>query len=127
MPRLATVPSWRPASALSAARWLRPQALDDRVLNAGLATPRTSPAAGREPAWKTPGKDTLGAEATSPPDLASAYATLAATGTHCDPTPVTGILDSAGRPLTDEHGRPVVSEDGCQPNRPVAAARHRRR
>jgi len=62
------------------------------------------------------GSFTLGAEATSPLDLASAYATLAAAGTRCDPTPVTGILDSAGRPLADQHGRPVVSEDSCRPN-----------
>ena len=34
-----------------------------------------------------------GPTATSPLDLASAYSTVAASGTHCDPTPVTAILD----------------------------------
>ena len=34
------------------------------------------------------GSFTLGTDATSPLDLASAYSTLAASGTQCDPTPV---------------------------------------
>jgi membrane peptidoglycan carboxypeptidase len=44
------------------------------------------------------GSFTFGAEATSPLDLASAYSTLAAGGTRCDPTPVTAITDADGAP-----------------------------
>jgi membrane peptidoglycan carboxypeptidase len=40
------------------------------------------------------GSFTLGPEATSPLDLASAYGTLAANGTQCDPKPVMQVLDS---------------------------------
>ncbi|RFU22301.1 penicillin-binding protein [Geodermatophilus marinus] len=58
------------------------------------------------------GSFTLGAEATSPLDLASAYSTLAANGTRCDPTPVTGVLDRAGEPLQRD-GAPVVTGDSC--------------
>ena len=42
------------------------------------------------------GSFTLGAEATSPLALASAYSTLGANGTQCDPTPVTAVLDRTG-------------------------------
>ncbi|HYO34643.1 MAG TPA: penicillin-binding transpeptidase domain-containing protein, partial [Geodermatophilus sp.] len=59
------------------------------------------------------GSFTLGAEATSPLDLASAYATLAAGGTRCDPTPVTAVLDRDGVPLTGPDGEPVGS--ACTP------------
>ena len=48
------------------------------------------------------GSFTLGAEATSPLDLANAYATLGAQGTKCDPTPVVAVLDRAGAPLLDD-------------------------
>ncbi|SFU04212.1 Membrane carboxypeptidase (penicillin-binding protein) [Geodermatophilus amargosae] len=59
------------------------------------------------------GSFTLGAEATSPLDLASAYATLAAGGTRCDPTPVTAVLDRDGEPLTGPDGKPAGSGDTC--------------
>jgi membrane peptidoglycan carboxypeptidase len=61
------------------------------------------------------GSFTLGAEATSPLDLANAYATLGAQGTRCEPTPVVAVLDRAGKPLTDDEGRPVVSGNECTP------------
>jgi membrane peptidoglycan carboxypeptidase len=59
------------------------------------------------------GSFTLGAEATSPLDLATAYATLAAGGTRCDPVPVTEVLDLSGAPLTGPDGRPVADVDNC--------------
>ncbi|MGY1740395.1 MULTISPECIES: transglycosylase domain-containing protein [unclassified Blastococcus] len=59
------------------------------------------------------GSFTLGAEPTSPLDLASAYSTLAANGTQCDPTPVVEVLDREGRPLTGEDGEPLVTADNC--------------
>ncbi|MGY1617237.1 transglycosylase domain-containing protein [Geodermatophilus sp. SYSU D00691] len=60
------------------------------------------------------GSFTLGAEATSPLALASAYSTLAANGTQCDPIPVTQILDPAGQPfrLTAD-GPPVDTGTHC--------------
>ena len=61
------------------------------------------------------GSFTFGPYPTSPLDLASAYSTLAASGTQCDPTPVNGILDHNGQPLTGEDGRPVVKTDNCTP------------
>ncbi|SNS65392.1 Membrane carboxypeptidase (penicillin-binding protein) [Geodermatophilus pulveris] len=60
------------------------------------------------------GSFTFGPEATSPLYLASAYSTLAADGTRCDPTPVTAVLDRSGQPLTRD-GRPVVTGDRCTP------------
>ncbi len=62
------------------------------------------------------GSFTLGAEATSPLDLASAYSTLAAAGTQCDPTPVTQVLDRTGEPLTGGDGRPVDTGVTCRPD-----------
>jgi membrane peptidoglycan carboxypeptidase len=59
------------------------------------------------------GSFTFGSEATSPLDLASAYNTLAANGTRCDPTPVIAILDQNGKPLEDAEGKPVVAGDTC--------------
>jgi membrane peptidoglycan carboxypeptidase len=44
------------------------------------------------------GAFTLGVSATTTLDLANAYATLAADGTHCDPLPVARVVDAAGRP-----------------------------
>ncbi|SCL39364.1 Membrane carboxypeptidase (penicillin-binding protein) [Micromonospora rhizosphaerae] len=46
------------------------------------------------------GAFTLGVAATTPLDLANAYATVAAEGLWCAPTPVTSITDSAGRKVT---------------------------
>nr|WP_239091066.1 penicillin-binding protein [Asanoa iriomotensis] len=42
------------------------------------------------------GSFTLGVSATTPLDLANAYATLAADGKHCEPTPVEQIVDPEG-------------------------------
>jgi membrane peptidoglycan carboxypeptidase len=61
------------------------------------------------------GSFTLGAEATSPLALANAYATLAASGTKCDPTPVTEILDSDGAPLTGPDGAVLPTGPSCTP------------
>jgi membrane peptidoglycan carboxypeptidase len=61
------------------------------------------------------GSFTLGAEATSPLALASAYSTLGANGTQCTPTPVTAVLDHTGRPLTDGAGVPLQTGDACTP------------
>ncbi len=61
------------------------------------------------------GSFTLGPYATSPLDLASAYNTLAANGTRCEPTPVTQILDRNGEPLKDENGQVVDTGDRCTP------------
>src|SRR4051794_33467415 len=61
------------------------------------------------------GSFTLGAEATSPLALASAYSTLAANGTQCNPTPVTQILDRNGAPLTKADGSPVPTGNTCTP------------
>jgi membrane peptidoglycan carboxypeptidase len=61
------------------------------------------------------GSFTFGTDAVSPLDLASAYSTLAASGTQCDPTPVTQILDVNGDPLTGDDGEPVVKGDNCTP------------
>ncbi|WP_324278114.1 penicillin-binding transpeptidase domain-containing protein [Blastococcus brunescens] len=69
------------------------------------------------------GSFTLGAEATSPLDLANAYATLGAQGTRCTPTPVVQVLDRSGEPLTRDDGQPVVTGDNCAPEAvPVAVA-----
>ncbi|SFF57269.1 transglycosylase domain-containing protein [Blastococcus tunisiensis] len=61
------------------------------------------------------GSFTLGAEATSPLALAGAYATLAASGTQCDPTPVTEILDRDGALLAGPDGAPVPVGPSCTP------------
>ena len=58
------------------------------------------------------GSFTLGAEATSPLALASAYSTLGANGTQCDPTPVTEILH-LGEPLTDADGAVIDTGNHC--------------
>jgi membrane peptidoglycan carboxypeptidase len=60
------------------------------------------------------GSFTLGPDATSPLDLASAYSTVAASGTQCDPTPVTAILDRTGKPLVGADGKPVDTGDHCK-------------
>lgn len=61
------------------------------------------------------GSFTLGPEATSPLDLASAYNTLAANGTQCDPKPVTQVLDRNGQPVVGQDGQPLVTDDNCTP------------
>jgi membrane peptidoglycan carboxypeptidase len=61
------------------------------------------------------GSFTLGAEATSPLALASAYSTLGADGTQCDPTPVVGILDRHGQPLTGPDGSVIDTGYHCTP------------
>jgi membrane peptidoglycan carboxypeptidase len=45
------------------------------------------------------GSFTLGTAQVSPLDMANAYATVAARGKHCDPTPLLKITDSAGKEL----------------------------
>ncbi|MGY1671154.1 transglycosylase domain-containing protein [Geodermatophilus sp. SYSU D00710] len=61
------------------------------------------------------GSFTLGAEATSPLDLANAYATLGAQGTMCRPMPLVQVLDRNGQPLTGDDGQPLVTDDNCTP------------
>jgi membrane peptidoglycan carboxypeptidase len=61
------------------------------------------------------GSFTLGPEATSPMDLASAYSTLAAGGTQCDAKPVTQVLDRAGKPVVKDDGSPLIPTDNCTP------------
>src|ERR687890_1775808 len=61
------------------------------------------------------GSFALGPEATSPLALASAYSTLGASGTQCDPIAVTEVLDRAGRPLTRGDGSPVAPGRSCTP------------
>jgi membrane peptidoglycan carboxypeptidase len=62
------------------------------------------------------GTFTLGPEGTSPLDLANSYATIAASGTRCEPTPVTAILDREGKPATNDEGQPFDTADKCTPN-----------
>jgi membrane peptidoglycan carboxypeptidase len=61
------------------------------------------------------GAFTFGTDAVSPLDLASAYSTLAASGTRCDPTPITGVLDRNGQPLKNDDGQPLYAGDSCTP------------
>jgi membrane peptidoglycan carboxypeptidase len=61
------------------------------------------------------GSFTLGPEATSPLALASAYSTLGANGTQCDPIPVVEILDAYKRPLTDAEGAVLDLTPRCTP------------
>ncbi|WP_406041399.1 penicillin-binding protein [Micromonospora sp. NBC_00898] len=62
---------------------------------------------------KSWGPFTLGVAATTPLDLANAYATVAAEGTWCAPTPVTSISDSAGRKVAagDPDCRQVIDTE----------------
>ena len=62
------------------------------------------------------GTFTLGAQATNPLDLATAYATVAASGTRCTPTPVTAVLDQNGQPLKDDKGNLYDTGNHCTPN-----------
>jgi membrane peptidoglycan carboxypeptidase len=61
------------------------------------------------------GSFTFGAEATSPLALASAYSTLAASGTRCDVVPVTAVLDAHGAPAVGADGEPLPVGDRCTP------------
>ena len=61
------------------------------------------------------GSFTFGPDATSPLALASAYSTLAASGTQCDVVPVTAVLDRFGEPVVDDHSAPLVKGDQCTP------------
>jgi membrane peptidoglycan carboxypeptidase len=61
------------------------------------------------------GSFTFGAEATSPLALASAYSTLAASGTQCDVVPVTAVLDQHGEPALGADGEPLAIGDRCTP------------
>ncbi len=62
------------------------------------------------------GSFTFGPYATSPLDLASAYSTLAANGTQCDPIPVTAIVNRSGDSLKNDEGEPIVPESTCTEN-----------
>jgi membrane peptidoglycan carboxypeptidase len=53
------------------------------------------PLAQKVPSW------ILGVSDSNPLELAQAYATFAARGLHCDPLPVTQVLDAQGAPLKD--------------------------
>jgi membrane peptidoglycan carboxypeptidase len=55
----------------------------------------------------------FGPDATSPLALASAYSTLAASGTRCDVVPVTEILDRFGDPVLGDDGKPLAGRDRC--------------
>ncbi|MCV2491103.1 penicillin-binding protein [Geodermatophilus sp. YIM 151500] len=61
------------------------------------------------------GSFTFGAEATSPLALTSAYATIAAGGTRCAPTPIDEVLGPDGQPLTRPDGSPLLQQDRCTP------------
>jgi membrane peptidoglycan carboxypeptidase len=60
------------------------------------------------------GSFTFGAEATSPLGLASAYSTLAASGTQCDVVPLSRLLDRDGDDVLGDDGQPLV-HDWCTP------------
>jgi membrane peptidoglycan carboxypeptidase len=62
------------------------------------------------------GSFTYGTDGVSPLDLASAYSTVAARGTRCDPTPVTAILDGAGQPVVKADGTAYDVGNHCTPN-----------
>jgi membrane peptidoglycan carboxypeptidase len=61
------------------------------------------------------GSFTFGPDATSPLGLASAYSTLAASGTQCDVLPVVSVLDSSGKPVLGDDGKPLPLEPTCTP------------
>jgi membrane peptidoglycan carboxypeptidase len=61
------------------------------------------------------GSFTFGPDATSPLALASAYSTLAASGTQCDIVPVTAVLDRFGEPAVGEDGEPLPIGPECTP------------
>ncbi len=55
-----------------------------------------------------------GTDGVSPLDLANAYATIAARGLRCTPTPVLAITKPSGKPFTGQDGEPVVPENACE-------------
>ena len=70
------------------------------------------------------GSFTFGPDATSPLALASAYSTLAASGTQCDVLPVTAVLDSSGEPaIGDDGGRCPSGRRAPGPFRPGSPTR----
>src|SRR3712207_2279073 len=62
------------------------------------------------------GSFTLGAEATSPMALASAYSTLAANGVRCAPLPIISVLHRTGEPVADADGTPLNTSPSCDPD-----------
>ena len=72
----------------------------------GQAARHPVPGEQRTPTWPTTeggadqwGAFTLGVSATTPLDMANAYATLAADGKYCEPIPVQEIRDQSGKKL----------------------------
>ena len=61
------------------------------------------------------GSFAFGPDQTSPLALASAYSTLAASGTQCDVLPVTAVLDRFGEPVVDDAGTSLLPSDNCTP------------
>lgn len=59
------------------------------------------------------GAFTLGVADTTPLEMANAYATFAADGVYCEPSPVLSITDSEGRPVAaaDKKCEQVMSEE----------------
>jgi len=56
---------------------------------------------------------TFGTDGVSPLDLATAYATIAAGGVKCDPTPVVSITAADGQPATGTDGQPLFAGTNC--------------
>ncbi|NES28817.1 penicillin-binding protein [Micromonospora terminaliae] len=81
--------------------WLTEQVGADRVVEMaerlGIVFRSPEDAALARDGAKNWGPFTLGVSSTTPLDLANAYATVAAEGTWCRPTPVTSITDPTGR------------------------------
>ncbi|WP_225232791.1 transglycosylase domain-containing protein [Klenkia terrae] len=69
------------------------------------------------------GSFTLGPQATSPLDLADAYATVFSGGTRCDPTPVTAVLGPGGTQLAGSGGA-LDTGDHCTPGALPAPVAH---
>ncbi|CAB4921815.1 unannotated protein [freshwater metagenome] len=69
------------------------------------------------------GSFTLGPQATSPLDLADAYATVFSGGTRCDATPVTAVLGPDGTPLAGSGGA-LDTGDHCTPGALPAPVAH---
>ncbi|MDG4820366.1 penicillin-binding protein [Asanoa sp. WMMD1127] len=67
-----------------------------KALGIRFLAPSEAAHAADKAAADTWGSFTLGVSATTPLDLANAYATLAADGKHCQPTPVEQIVDFEG-------------------------------